>query len=178
MWFLTTGPRVIIPGSSQSFPSERTASVSSRSITVTNKSNHLTCCLFFCQHLAVGCYQRRRTFRDPYGFHFGRVKVLPAEQLHACSRVHHQLSFLRVYCGCGQQTPLIGWRKECSFFLFFELKDVLGKSPRVSEGASLLSFSLLLRSVLKSDSVGDCADEEVWLVFFCSDGPLLSRMLA
>ena len=71
--------------------------------------------------------------------------------MHACSGAHHKLSFLRLYCGCGQQNPLIGRRKECSVFLFFELIDILGKSPRVSAGASLLSFS---------------------------DGPLSSRMFA
>ena len=48
--------------------------------------------------------------------------------------------------------PLIDKRKEC-IFLFFELTDVLGESPRTSAGASLLSFSLLLRSVLKFHSV-------------------------
>ena len=35
---------------------------------------------------------------------------------------------------------LIGRRKECSFVRFFELTDILGKFPRVSAGASLLSF--------------------------------------
>ena len=42
MWFLTTGPMAIIPIVPQSFPSERTAGVSSRSTTVQNKSNSLT----------------------------------------------------------------------------------------------------------------------------------------
>ena len=37
---------------------------------------------------------------------------------------------------------------------FFELRDILGKSPRVSAGASLLSFSLFPRSVLKFHSEG------------------------
>ena len=60
-----------------------------------------------------------------------------------------QLSFLRFYCGCGRQTPLIG-----CFFFFFEHIDILVKSPRISAGSSLLSFSLLLRSVLKFHSVG------------------------
>ena len=36
----------------------------------------------------------------------------------------------------------------------FELVDIIGQSPRVSAGASLLSFSLLLRPILKFHSVG------------------------
>ena len=109
----------------KSFASERTACVSSRSFTVTNKSNSLTytvasslvCtspvavitvvgfsdilvvsnsaefryvlltirtmrCGFFCLHFAVGCDNRRRTFRDPYGFQFGTVQVFPAQHVH------------------------------------------------------------------------------------------------
>ena len=42
---------------------------------------------------------------------------------------------------------------ECSLFRFFKLVDLLGKFPRVSAGASLLSLSLLLKSVLKFHSV-------------------------
>ena len=42
MWFLTACPEATVPRSSQSFPSERTVGVSSRSITVTNKSTSLT----------------------------------------------------------------------------------------------------------------------------------------
>ena len=57
------------------------------------------------------------------------------------------------YCGCGRQAPLIGRRKECSFVQVLELKDILGKSPRVSAGASLLSFSLFVRSAIKFHSV-------------------------
>ena len=73
--------------------------------------------------------------------------------MHACSGVHHKFSCFRLYCGYGRQNPLIGRRKECSFFLSFELEDILGKSPRVSAGASLLSFNLSLRSVLELHSV-------------------------
>ena len=73
--------------------------------------------------------------------------------MYAPSGIHHKLSFLRRYCGCGCQNPLIG-RRKCSFVLFFGLVDILGKSPRVSAGASLLSVSLCLRPVLKFHSVG------------------------
>ena len=43
--------------------------------------------------------------------------------------------------------------KNVDFSRFFELIDILGKSPRVSAGASLLSLSLLPRSVFKFHSV-------------------------
>ena len=65
---------------------------------------------------------------------------------------------------------------ECSFVLFFELVDILGKFPHVSAGASLLSFSLLLRSVLNFQC-RDFADEELWLVLFLR-WPLFSLILA
>ena len=48
---------------------------------------------------------------------------------------------------------------ECSFFRFFELSDILGKFPRVSAGASLLSFGLFLRSVLNFFRRKGCAYE-------------------
>ena len=113
-------------------------------------SNSLTCTVAssFCLHLAAG------------------NKVPPADHMDACSGVHHKLSGLRFYCGCGRQTPLIGRRNECSFFLFFEPQDILGKSPHISAGASLLSFSLLLRSVLKFDSVGTALMRKFDLYFF------------
>ena len=59
-----------------------------------------------------------------------------------------------------------------------ELKDILGKSPRVSAGAPLLSFSLFLRSILKFQSVGTALMRNFDLYFYCLDGPLLSRMFA
>ena len=65
-----------------------------------------------------------------------------------------KLSFLGLYRGCGRQNPLLDGRTECSFVLFFELVNMFGKSPRVTAGASLLSFSLSRRSVLKFHSVG------------------------
>ena len=50
-------------------------------------------------------------------------------------------------------------------FSFFELIDILDKSPRISAGASLLSFSLLLRSVLKFHSVGSALTRKFDLFF-------------
>ena len=178
MWFLTTGPVVVKPVIF-AFPSERTAGVSSRSFTVTNKSTSLTYTVAssFVSTSPLAVKHCRRTFRDPYSFQFGRVKVFPADHMHACSGVHHKLSFLQLFCGCGRQNPLIGRRKECSFFPFFELKDILGKSARVSAGASLWSFSLLLRSVLTFHSVGTALMRTSDLKFI-QQWTLLSRTLA
>ena len=144
-------------GSSQSFPNERTARVSSRSIAVTNKSNSLTYTVAssFCQHLAVGCHHRRRILRYPHGFQFGRVKDFPADHMHACLlRNPPQTLFPPGFIvDAARQNPLIERRKECSFVHFFELVHIFGKSPRVSAGASFLS-SFSWRSVLKFHSVG------------------------
>ena len=85
--------------------------------------------------------------------------------MHACSRIHRKLSF-QLYCGCGGQNPLIGRRIECSIFRFFELVDIIGKFPRVCAGASLLSFGLFLRSVLKFHGVGTALMRTFNLVFY------------
>ena len=58
--------------------------------------------------------------------------------------------------------------KNVAFFRVCEIKDVPGKFPRVSAGASLLSCGLFLRSRWW----------ELLTWFFPSDGPLLSRMFA
>ena len=73
--------------------------------------------------------------------------------MHDSSRIHHKFSFLWVYCGCGQQNPPLRRQIACSFVFLVELRDVPGKFPRISVGASLLSFGLFLRSVLKFHGV-------------------------
>ena len=75
MWFLTTGSMVILPVIFAEF--------SESSI----QFSDIHCCLFFCWHLPVGSYHRRRMFRDFHGIQFGRVEVLPADHLHAISPV-------------------------------------------------------------------------------------------
>ena len=141
----------VYPWSWQSFPSERTACVSSRSITVTNKSNSLTYTVassFICTSpLAVTTVVG--LLETLYGFQFGRVQVFPAHHVHARAQLYNKVSFIRFYRWCGWQTPFTGRWEEGSFVRFFEVEDVRGQSPRVSAGASLLSFSLFLRSVLK-----------------------------
>ena len=167
------GPMVSLPMiSSQSFPRERTAGVSSRSITVTNKSNSWTCTVAssFVSTSPLDSYHCRRLFRHLHGLQFGRVKVFPADHMHACSGIYHKISFLGFYCGCGRQNPLINMRTECSFVLFFELVNMFGKSPRVSAGASLLSFSLSRRSVLEFHSVGTSLMRNFDLYFYSAMG--------
>ena len=149
MWFLTTGPMVVVPWSSQSFPSERTPGVSSRSITVTSKSNSRT-------------YTVASSFvsTSPLAV----ATVVGFLETFAVSKSAELRSFLLTMCILAPESttncPSSGFivdaarRKECSFVLFFELKGILGKSPYISAGASLLSFSLLLRPILKFHSVG------------------------
>ena len=115
---------------------------------------------FFCWYLAVRCHYHLRIFRYPHSLQFGFVEVFLADHAHPCSGIYHKLSFFRGYRGCGWQNPLIGKRKERSFFLTFELIDVLGKSPRISAGAPLLSFSLLLEICPQISWRRDFADEE------------------
>ena len=73
------------------------------------------------------------------------------DHVHPCSGIYHKLFF---FCGCGRYHPVLRKWIECSFVFLFELLDFLGKFPRVSAGASLLSCSLSWRSVLKFHSVG------------------------
>ena len=86
-----------------------------------------------------------------FSIQFGFVKVFLADHVNACSGIYHKLSFRGFYCGCGRQYPLVGRRIECSFVFLFELKDFLGKCPRISACTSLLSCSLFWRSVLKKN---------------------------
>ena len=131
--------------------------MSSRSINFTNQSSSVTFTVassfVSTSPLAVTTVVVYFSQKMTVKIQFGRVKVFPTDHMQACSRVHHKLSFLRLYCGCGQLNPLIGWRIDCEIFRVFHLKDIIGKSPRVSAGASLLSFSLLLRPILKFWSV-------------------------
>ena len=55
--------------------------------------------------------------------------------------------------GNGKLHSLAG-EKEVALSVSSRLKDVLGQSPRVSAAASLLSFSLLLKPILKFQSGG------------------------
>ena len=110
LWFLTTGPMVITPVIFAEFSKwEKCRCIFKKHYCHEyNQFFVIHCCFFFCLHLAVGCYHRRRTFRDPYGFQFGWIQIFPVDHMHACSGVHHKLSVLLLYCGCGRRNPLIG----------------------------------------------------------------------
>ena len=84
----------------------------------------------------------------------------------ACSAVHHKISFLRLYCGCGRQNPLIGRRKECCFALFIELLDMLGKFPTRLRGFIASVFQCPPEICPQISRRRDCADENLWLVFY------------
>ena len=90
MWFLTTGPMVNFSSDLRRvFPSERTAGVSSRSITVKDKSSLLTYTVassfVSTSPLAVTTVVGFFFLGDFHGIQFGRIKVFPADHAHACS---------------------------------------------------------------------------------------------
>ena len=149
-------------------PKKRTAGVSSRSITLTNKSNCLTntVATFFCQHFAVGRHHRRRTPRFHHGLQLSRAKVFLTDHMHACSWINYKLSFLRLFCCTQQSTPFFPREEECSFVLFFELENVFSKIPSFASGTSLLSFSLFVGPFLKFHRVGTSVMKELWHLLF------------
>ena len=158
------------------FPSERTASVSSRSITVTNKSNSLTYTVAspFVSTSPLAVTTVVGLFRDPHSFQFGRVKDFPADHMHDCSRT--QTNSLSSGCIVDAADKIHTSESVQNVVVPF-LMDILGNFPRVSSGASLLSFGHLLRSVLTFHSVGTALMRNFDLNF-PSDGPLFSRMFA
>ena len=157
MWFLATGPMVTVAKFFAMFSKWKTCWCIFKKyhryeqVQFSDENR----CLFFCLHFAVGCHYHYRIFRYPHGLQFGFVQVFLANHVHACSGIYHKLSFLWVYCGCGRQNPLLRRWIEWNFVFLFELIDFPGKFPRISAGTSLLSFSLLLRSILKFHSVGN-----------------------
>ena len=143
-------------------PSERIAGVSSRSITVTNKSNSLTytvaSSLVCTSPLAVTVV---RFFDILMVSNSAELRSFLLTILHACSGIYRKLSFRRFFGGCGRQTQLIGRRIECSFVLFYELVNISGKVPCLAAGASLFVFQSLLEICSPISWRRDCADEEV-----------------
>ena len=108
-------------------PSERTASVPSRSITVTNRSSTLTyivaSCLVCTSPLAVitvvGFFDILKVSSS------AELRSLVTDHMHTSSGIHHKLSFL------GRLNPLLNKRVKCSLVLVrFELVHILGKIPK------------------------------------------------
>ena len=81
----------------QSFLSERTAGVSSRSTTLTNMSN----CLTYTVASSLVCtsrrHHRRRTPRCPHSLQLSRVKVSIADHEHTRSRIHYKFPFFQFF---------------------------------------------------------------------------------
>ena len=136
MWFLATRPMITVPKFFAEFsPSERTAGVFSRSVTVTNKFKRTkTRASSFASTSLLAVITMVGFFDILKVSNSALLRSILLTMCKACSGVHHKLSFLRLYCGCGRQHPLIGRRTECSFFSFFELFQiswqVLHASPR------------------------------------------------
>ena len=80
--------------------------------------------------------------------------------MHTSSGISHKLSFLRLFCWCSREYPIFWEWVECNLVLFFRCCLPLSSWDLSSNFAAW-----------------DCADEEFWLVFFTSDGPLFSRTL-
>ena len=137
----------VYPWSSQSFPKERTAGVSSRSITVTNKSN----CLTFSVASSLVCisplarHHHRRTPWCPHVLQLSRVKVfLTGPLCIVAPESTGKLPFLRLFCWRSREYPFLRGKVECSLVFFFELVYVFFKIPSLASGTSLLSFSLFM----------------------------------
>ena len=121
-------------------------------------------CLFFSLHFAADCNNRRRIFRDLNGFRIGWVQVFPAQHVHARAGLQHIfLSSSFIVDGAGKLHSLVG-EKKVALSVWLSL-NILGQSPRVSAGASLLSCSPLPKTYPQISKSNDCSDEEVLFVF-------------
>ena len=119
----------VFPWSWQSFPKERTARVSSRSIILTNKSN----CLTYTVTSSLVCL---------------------TDRMHTRSWINNKLSFFRLFCWRSREYPFLRGRVECSLVFFCELINEKRKIPSLASGTSLLSLSLFMGPALKFHSVG------------------------
>ena len=166
------------PWSSQSFTKERTAWVSSRSITVTNRSNSLT----FSVASSLVC-----TSALPVITVVGLLDVLMVSNsaelrsflLTTCiptPGIHHKLSFHQLFCWRSQECPLLRGKVACSLVFFFVLVSVFSKIPSIASGTPLLSFSLrILQTVFASSSFEvptdlcsmRCQQNACWIEQFC-----------
>ena len=167
------------PRSSQSFPSVRTAGESSRSFTVTNKSNSLTHTVassFVCTSplagtTVVGLLETPTVSDSPECRSFLLNMCIDAQESTT------KCSFLRFYYGWRWETPFVGRWEKVALCFSLSFKDVLGTSPRVSAGTPLLSLGLP-ETYPQISRRTDCADEELWLEFFTATDPCFSRKFA
>ena len=162
------------------FPRERTAGVSSRSTTVTNKANSLTYTVassLVCTS-PLARHHHRRTPRCPHGLHLSRVKVSLADHMHTSSGIRYKLSLSSgSFADAAGEYPFFRGRAECSFVVLFELVYVFGMVPCLASGTSLLSFSLFMGPILEFHSAGSSLIR-IFVLYFPSDGPFFSRIFA
>ena len=147
-WFVCTW-------SSRSFSKERIARVSSRNITLTNKSN----CLTYIVASSLVCTSPSAVITV-----VGLLDVLMVSNsaelrsflLTICMFAPESTTnslFLRLFHWRSREYPFFRGKVECSFAFFFELENVLIKIPSLASGTSLLSFTLFM-GLVQFRSVG------------------------
>ena len=145
MWFLTIDPFIrISPYSSQSFPSDNTAGVLSKTSSQEYPilwSTQLP--LHASALLSIGGFDSRRTARFRQRFHFSRTQVLFVIKF----------PFLKFKSWCRQAPFFRRWEECCSLTLFL-IWYTFGQLLHCFTGTSLLPLCLFLRLILKFWSVG------------------------
>ena len=150
----------VYPWSSQSFPKESTARVSSRSITLTNKSN----CLKYTVASSLVCTSPLAVITV-----VGLLDVLMVSNsaewrsflLTICILApegNTNSPFLRLSCWRSREYPFFQGRLECNLIFLFE--------PAYVFGTSLFSFSLFMGLVLKFHCVFDLYFSKRWSFLF------------
>ena len=155
MWFLTDGLVVSVPMILAELPERKNCGSFFKKhnrhgqVQFFDKSRGF----FSCLHLAVGHHQRRKIPRCSRGLQLSRVEVFLADHMHTSWILPQSLfppALLLMQPGVPN-LPRVSRMQPC---FFFELVCVFSYRPCFASGASLLSFTLFLRSVLKFHSVG------------------------
>ena len=106
------------PFSSQSFPSNNTAGVFSKTFIVKNfQFFEIHCCLFMHLHFSIGGYDYRRIARFRQSIHFSITQVLFADHMHRRTGVDNKFSFHKFKSWCKQAQIFRRWEECCSFLL-------------------------------------------------------------
>ena len=97
--------------------------------------------------------------------------------MHACTGIHHSFSFLRLYCGCARQTHSSACETNVPLSFSLSSQNVWQVSTRLRRRIALV-FQSPPEICPQISARRDCANENFWLVFLFSNGPLFSRMFA
>ena len=112
------------PFSSQSFPSDETAGVSSRTFIVKHiQFFDINCGLFMRLHFSIGCYDCRWTSRRRQSIHFSRIQVLFADD--APASTPNSLSSGLRFDGAGRHQFSEGEKKNAALFFSFNFRMLL-----------------------------------------------------